>query len=511
MNTKRYLFVLFIILAQALAACGSPATATQVPAEPTLAPTVVPEPVRPDPITVVQDFYTALNAKNIDAAMTFVAENAGWRGTPTVTGKDRIRDYLKGGIDAGFTTEISNLRATKGRVTFSWSASKNSVVQASGEDTYTVENGLIIAFESYAVLGQDIRPDIPEVAFTATDSAYSGPDEIKGGWVKLTVTNEGQEGHHIQLIKLSDGKTVEDLNAALTADGENYPAWAMPYGGPNAPDPGGRVATILFLEAGNYAMIDIIPNAEGRPHFQDGLIKALTVTEPSGIMPGEPLPDVTVELNDFNFKLSGSLAAGEQSIRFVNAGKQVHEAYLVKLDEGKTAQDYLDAASGTLPPAVAVGGITGVVSGDAQYIRVTLEPGHYAMFCFLPDPTSHAPHFVVGMIQEFTIALGPAEVVQRFWAAMKAGDVEAAMAFVDDNAKCQGSCFFTGKQSFQAYLQGYIKSGTVTELGELTVEGDTVHYPFKEYRDGFLTNDNAMPESMQIKDGKIIFWENLHL
>jgi hypothetical protein len=94
---------------------------------------------------------------------------------------------------------------------------------------------------------------------------------------------------------------------------------------------------------------------------------------------------------------------------------------------------------------------------------------------------------------------------------MKAGDVDTAMLFVADDAKCKGSCYFTGKQSFQAYLQGYINAGTITELGELTVEGDTVRYPFKEYRNGLLTNDNATPESMQIKDGKIIFWENLHL
>ena len=511
MNTKPSLFVLFVILAQVLAACGSPAPATEVAPEPTLAPTSVPEPVQPDPVVVVQEFIAAVNVNDIEAAMALVAEDARWRGSPTLTGKDRIRDYLKGGVDAGFTTEISDLRATRGRVTFTWSASRNDVVQASGEDTYIVENGLITAFESYAGLGSDIRPKIREVSFTATDSAYSGPDEIGGGWVKISLTNEGQEGHHIQLVKLADGKTQNDLKAALTADGEKYPAWAMPYGGPNAPDPGGSLSASLFLEAGSYAMIDIIPNAEGKPHFQNGLIKALTVTEPSGIMPGEPKPDVTIDLNDFNFKMSGSLAAGDRTIRFVNAGKQVHEAYLVKLEEGKTAQDYLNTAPGTPPPAVAVGGITGILSGDSQYIEVTLEPGQYAMFCFLPDPASHAPHFVVGMVQEFTVALDPAAVVQGFWAAIQAGDVDGAMAFVADDAKCKGSCYFTGKQSFQAYLQGYINTGTVTELGELTVEGDVVRYPFKEYRDGFLTNDNATPESMQIKDGQIIFWENLHL
>jgi ketosteroid isomerase-like protein len=510
MNTKRTLFVLFVILAQVLAACGSQATATAVPAEPTLVPTAIPEPVQPDPIQVVQDFYAALNAKDIDAAMAFVAEDARWRGTPTLTGKDRIREFLQGSIDSGFTTGISDLRATKGRVTLTVEGYRSGVIQAAGEDTYIVENGLITAFESYAVLGADIRPDIPESAFTATDHAYSGPDEIKGGWVKLTLTNNGQEGHHIQLVKLSNGKTLEELKAALTADGENYPAWAMPYGGPNAPDPGGNTSAILFLEAGNYVLIDIIPNAEGKPHFLSGLIKSLTVTEPSGIMPGEPKPDATVDLNDFNFKLTGSLAAGEQTIRYVNAGKQVHEAYLVKLEDGKTAQDYLNVAPGTPPLAVAVGGITGIVSGDSQYIEVTLEPGNYAVFCFLPDPTSHAPHFVVGMIQEFTVAADPAAVVQGFWAAMEAGNVDEAMAFVADDAKCKGSCYFTGKQSFQAYLQGYIDAGRVTELGELTIEGDIVRYPFIDYRNGLLMYENSEPESMQIKDGKIIFWENLH-
>jgi hypothetical protein len=85
------------------------------------------------------------------------------------------------------------------------------------------------------------------------------------------------------------------------------------------------------------------------------------------------------------------------------------------------------------------------------------------------------------------------------------------MSFIAEDAKCKGSWYFSGRASFQAYLQGYVNSGTVTELGELTVEGDTVHYPFKEFRNGFLKNDNTTPESMQIKNGKIIFWENLHL
>ncbi|HEY4691170.1 MAG TPA: nuclear transport factor 2 family protein [Anaerolineae bacterium] len=418
MNTKRILFALLIAVAGLAAACSSatPAptpqsatstvevqAATSTVEAPTAAPTAPPAPPSPDPISIVQSFWDALIAKDVDAAVALLADDARWEGVPTTSGKDNIRVLLQVDIDAGVTYEVSDFRATRGRVTYFWSAYQNGVMQTSGEDVAVVDNGKITAFESYAFLGDDARPPIAEAAFTASDSAFSGPDEIAGSWVKIALTNEGQEPHHIQLVKLEEGKTPDDLKTALTSDAENYPAWAVPYGGPNAPDPGGSASAIVYLEAGFYALIDIIPNAEGVPHFQSGLLKGLTVTQAPKIMPGEPKPGVTVDLADFSFTLSGSPAAGEQMIRFRNAGSQVHEAFLVKLADGKTAEDYLNTPPGAIPPGVSLGGITGIAPGDGQYIEVTLEPGTYALFCFLPDPGTHAPHFVQGMIQEFTI------------------------------------------------------------------------------------------------------------
>jgi hypothetical protein len=101
--------------------------------------------------------------------------------------------------------------------------------------------------------------------------------------------------------------------------------------------------------------------------------------------------------------LSGSPRVGRGRIRFDNLGVQVHEAYLVKLNDGVTVEDYLNTPPTEIPPAVSLGGITGIAPGAHQYINATLEPGHYALFCFFPDPASHAPHFVLGMVQEFSI------------------------------------------------------------------------------------------------------------
>ena len=359
--------------------------------------------MQPDPVTVVQSFFEARAAKDLDAAAALLDDDVRWRGTPYMTGKVSVLAFLQGNMDAGFTDEISDLRATRGRVTYTWTTYRNGTFQVSGEDTIVVENGKIVAIESYAVMGEDTRPEIAEVAFTASDSAFSGPDELEGGWVKLTLTNDGQEGHHLQLVKLEEGKTLDELNAALTANPEIFPAWSTPYGGPNAPDPGGTTSAIVYLEAGRYALIDVIPNAEGIPHFMHGMITTLTVTEPKGVLSGEPLADISVNLTEFAFLVSGELTPGEHIIRFNNAGKQVHEAFLIKLNEGATADDYLNTPPGEIPPAISLGGLTGLISGEGQYIPVTLEAGEYALFCFFPDPGTHAPHFVQGMMLQFTV------------------------------------------------------------------------------------------------------------
>lgn len=104
----------------------------------------------------------------------------------------------------------------------------------------------------------------------------------------------------------------------------------------------------------------------------------------------------------------------------------------------------------------------------------------------------------------------PAEIVQGFWAAMEAGDVEAAMTFLAEDAKCRGACYFSSPESFSAYLQGIIKAGLTTEISDIAVEGDMVTYLYKVFRNGVVVEDSAEGESMQILDGKIILWNNLH-
>src|SRR5262245_60994888 len=111
MNTKILFIILFIVLAQILAACGGPAA--EPTSVPTLAPTVAPAPTAtPEPASpteVVQGFWAAMEAGDVDAALAFVSEDIKCRGSCYLTGKDSVRALLQGIVKRGDTTEIRDL------------------------------------------------------------------------------------------------------------------------------------------------------------------------------------------------------------------------------------------------------------------------------------------------------------------------------------------------------------------------------------------------------------------
>jgi hypothetical protein len=245
-----------------------------------------------------------------------------------------------------------------------------------------------------------------EITFTARDNRFSGPDKIPAGWIHLRLVNEGSEFYHMQLVKLSDGKTTTDLVAALQ-ESHVPPAWAKFYGGPNPPAPGHSSEAIVKLEPGGYALIDTVPDKSGTPHVQHGMVKAVTVTPADGAGAVEPEADVSLDMLDFSYSLARPLTAGKHTIRVNNKGQQPHEVFLAKLAPGKGVNDLLASLAPDAPADAidwqALGGISVIESGAHSYFSVELEPGRYALVCFAPDHASGAPHFMKGMAQEITV------------------------------------------------------------------------------------------------------------
>jgi len=257
-----------------------------------------------------------------------------------------------------------------------------------------------------ALLGacQTAPAKINEVTFTAADFSFSGPDSIPAGLANVTIKNDGAELHHLQLLKLDTGKTAQDFIAELESGATALPAWAKEYGGPNAPPPGGSASAIVNLEAGNYLLICFIPSADGVPHVAKVMLKPLTVTAASGAAASEPQADVTLDLVDFGFNFSMAIKPGTHTIRINNVGAQPHEVFIAKLMPGKTAEDVINDTGSNPPPGIPMGGATVMHVGQHMFVTATFEAGsRYALFCFATDPASGAPHFALGMVQEFSV------------------------------------------------------------------------------------------------------------
>ena len=120
-----------------------------------------------------------------------------------------------------------------------------------------------------------------------------------------------------------------------------------------------------------------------------------------------PAP-VTVIATDFKLDMPAKVSAGAVTLRLVNNGKELHQAQIVRLDEGKTMADFQQAMKheGPAPGWVRfVGGPNGVAPGQEATSTATLVPGQYLVVCSIPG-TDGVPHIMKGMIQPFEVTGG---------------------------------------------------------------------------------------------------------
>jgi len=241
------------------------------------------------------------------------------------------------------------------------------------------------------------------VTVTGADFTFDAPETIPAGVTEFRFVNKGPSLHHMQILKLTGGKTFDDLRAALANPGPP-PAWIKMLGGPNAPAPGTESNATLALAPGNYAIACFI-DLGGPPHFTKGMIRPLKVVPAKGASAPTPKADITTSLFDYNFKLSSHVRAGPHTIRVHNTGPQAHEVELVRLAPGKTVEDFV-AWLGDMkgpPPAKPIGGIAGIEPGMSQLFTADFAPGNYALVCFIPDSKDGKPHYAHGMTKQFNV------------------------------------------------------------------------------------------------------------
>jgi hypothetical protein len=244
------------------------------------------------------------------------------------------------------------------------------------------------------------------VTYIARDYGFEGPAQIPAGVTMFRLDNQGKELHHLVIVRLDEGRTYDSLLAALRKPGPP-PPWMHFVGGPNAADPGTTSNATHRLAMGHYAIVCVIPSADGVPHMAKGMTAPLEVVAPSGPPARDLAADVTIKLTDYAFELSKPLEAGSQLVQVDNAGPQPHEVVVLRLAPGKTVKDIERWEKGGekgAPPVSAIGGIAPMEAKGSGLFTLDLTPGEYALVCFVPDGKDGKAHLMHGMVKPITVS-----------------------------------------------------------------------------------------------------------
>ncbi len=227
-----------------------------------------------------------------------------------------------------------------------------------------------------------LRAGDGSVVFVAHDYGFRGPDRLPAGLTTVRIVNEGQDLHHIQFVKLLQGKSAADFRAAVAADPSRLPGWVQYAGGPNAHPAGSHTSATVNLTEGNYVLICWIPDKHGVPHVTLGMQKALSVRGGKPMRVSQPKPSMAIKQVDYQFILSRRVKSGLQTIEVTNLGNQPHELVVVKLMPDATVRDVIASfepgASGP-PQGELVSGITAIENGQRAYFTGEFEPGRYGL------------------------------------------------------------------------------------------------------------------------------------
>lgn len=259
---------------------------------------------------------------------------------------------------------------------------------------------LLLAMLALVIPAALADEDHPTLALTADGVVV--PEGLTAGVVELRLQNDTEEAFFMPyIVGLTEGYTVEDLEAALAENPGMPPEWVVQYGGTGVAPASSFDARFLF-DAGEYAVLDF--------GGEMPTLTALTIAE-SAEEPAElPETDVTVTLVDFVFAMPNELTAGPQWWQFANAGEQWHELVLLRLeDDSLTQEDVLDLimSSEEMPEGVEmVFNWMPVSPGTSTWASLDLEPGTYAVVCFLPNLLEEemTPHAMHGMVSVVTVS-----------------------------------------------------------------------------------------------------------
>lgn len=288
-------------------------------------------------------------------------------------------------------------------------------VSACSSSTDSTATTSASATSAGAAAGSAETASMPTFTITADQTTPDGKmsyslsgTEAQAGVGTIVLKNaDTMMPHQAQLMRLNEGVTAEQFTAALLSP-EGIAA-VVPLaefaGGPNAVEPGGTSSVVANLDAGaTYMVMCQIPGPNGQPHYALGMLGSFT-TSAQANSAAMPTPGNTVDLSDFKFT-EPSTVDWTKPITVTNDGPQPHELTVLAAAPGKTLDDVKAALASEPagpPPYQTMGGVAALAAGMTQDTTLDLQPGTYLLVCFVVDPATGQPHYMLGMEQEITV------------------------------------------------------------------------------------------------------------
>ena len=114
---------------------------------------------------------------------------------------------------------------------------------------------------------------------------------------------------------------------------------------------------------------------------------------------------ITIVAYNHFYEAPNPINSGLVTFRFVNRGPDLHQMWIVKIDEGYAFSDFMNAIRPGRPMPSWLRGLGGPESpeaGEEVSVTLNLEPGRYALACFIPT-SEGGSHLSKGMFLPLTV------------------------------------------------------------------------------------------------------------
>lgn len=260
----------------------------------------------------------------------------------------------------------------------------------------------------------------PELRIATDGTTNPVPTEIEAGRYHVVLENQSDAlDIDLEIWQLPDTVTIDEVMEFFESgeQAETLPDffYEIDFNGGPVAHPGETNGVILDLTPGEW-YVNVFAYDPETDESTDMPV-AVTVTGELAEM-DEPATDAHIELVEMDFVVPDSFSAGPQTWHVMTTGEQTHHLILSRVPDGTTEDDIMQLAGMMMgPPASPEAGASPMAepalsfedvqdvfytlplsSGMFNVVEVDLEPGTYAMLCFLPDP-SGTPHVMMGMVE----------------------------------------------------------------------------------------------------------------